>query len=302
MADGSRLRLAYLGPRGTFAEEAALLYRAEAQLVPFPSIAAVGTAVATGMAEQGVVPIENSLEGSVSATLDLLIHEGGLSIATTGEGASGSLDLCLGGDQSGLVIRHELVLPVDHCLMVRPGTDPAQIRVLYSHPQALAQCQRFIERCFPKADAMAALSTAAAVEEVMASAKPAGAIGTRRAAELYGAEILAGGIQDDSPNETRFVVLAGRDHARTGSDRTSLCFSIADDRPGALVAVLREFAERRINLSKIESRPSRESLGRYIFLVDLEGHREDEVVRDAIAAIRPGVSLLKLFGSYPRHG
>lgn len=301
MADSSRLRLAYLGPAGTFAEEAALRYREDAQLVPFPSIVAVGTAVATGMAEEGVVPIENSLEGSVPVTLDLLIHESGISIPVGREGPPVRRRLDLGSDFSGLLIRRELVLPVDHCLMVRPGTVPTEIRVIHSHPQALAQCQRFIERCFPRAEAMAALSTAAAVEEMMGSQRPAGAISTRRAAALYGAQILASGIQDDSPNETRFVVLACQDHPRTGTDRTSLCFSIADDRPGALVAVLQAFAERSINLSKIESRPSRESLGKYIFLVDLEGHREDPAVTDAIAAIRSQVSLLKLFGSYPRY-
>jgi prephenate dehydratase len=272
------LRLAYLGPAGTFTEEAALHYDAQAELLPFATIPGVAVAVETGMADEGIVPIENSLEGSVSATLDLLIHE------------------------SSLAIAREVIRPVDHYLLVRPGTPSREVRVIYSHPQALAQCRRFVERCFPKAEMVAALSTAAAVEELMASERPAAAIATKRAAQLYGAEILASSIQDQASNETRFVVLARQDHQPTGRDKTSLCFYIPEDRPGALVEILQEFAQRRINLMKIESRPSRESLGRYIFLVDLEGHRLDAAVAEALEQVRARTSLFKVFGSYPQSG
>ena len=271
-------RVAYLGPPGTFTEEAALLHDETAQLIPFPSIPAVAVAVASGMAEEGVVAIENSIEGSVTDTLDLLIHE------------------------SGVLIKEELVLPIEHHLLVKPGIQASEVKVLFSHPQALAQCRHFIERCFPKVDVVAALSTAAAVEDMMASTHPAAAIGTNRAAELYGAETLARGIQDVASNVTRFVVLAPTDHPPTGFDKTSLCFSFVDDRPGVLCEVLQKFAQRNINLTKVESRPSKESLGKYIFLIDLEGHHDDAPVSEALQQVRQETSLLKVFGSYPRYG
>jgi len=271
-------RIAYLGPPGTFTEEAALLHDKTAQLIPFPSIPAVAVAVASGMAEEGVVAIENSIEGSVTDTLDLLIHE------------------------SGVLIRKELVLPIEHHLLVKPGTQASEVKVLFSHPQALGQCRQVIERCFPRVEVVAALSTAGAVEDMMASNHPAAAIGNRRAAELYGAEVLATGIQDRESNVTRFVVLAPTDHLPTGFDKTSLCFSFADDSPGVLCDVLQKFAQRSINLTKVESRPSKESLGRYIFLIDLEGHHDDPAVSEALEQVRQETSLFKLFGSYPRYG
>lgn len=270
-------RIAYLGPAGTFTEEAALLYDRTARLIPLPSIPAVADAVASSMADEGVVAIENSLEGSVNDTLDLLIHE------------------------SQLLIRQELVLPIEHLLLAKPGTDVADIKVIYSHPQPLGQCRRFIEHCFPRAHVVAALSTAAAVEDMLQSDQPGAAIATARAAQLYAAHILARGIQDQAMNVTRFVVLAPTDHPPTGFDKTSLCFTFAEDRPGALYEVLQEFAQRNINLAKLESRPSKESLGQYVFLLDLEGHREDAHIKEALAEVRQKTALLKLFGSYPRH-
>ena len=270
-------RVAYLGPPGTFAEEAALLHDREAHLLPFRSVPAVAQAVASSMADEGVVPIENSIEGSVTDTLDLLIHE------------------------STLAICRELVIPINHCLLVRPGTNPDGVEAVYSHPQALGQCRRFLERCFPRAQQIASLSTAAAVDEMLSREKAA-AIATQRAADLYGAEVLARGIQDEQSNVTRFAVLASEDHEPTGNDKTSVCFSIKEDRPGALVDVLREFSDRGINLAKIESRPSKESLGKYIFLVDLEGHRKDPLVNEALTRVMDTTvsERFKIFGSYPR--
>jgi len=271
-------RVAHLGPAGTFSEEAAVLYirDSEARLVSLSSIAAVFSAVETGMADEGIVPIENSLEGSVAATLDLLIHE------------------------SSLLIRHEILLTISHCLLTRPGTPVESIRVLYAHPQALGQCRRFVDRCLPKADVVAALSNAAAVEEMMADDRPSAAIGPERAAVIYGSEVLARGIQDESANVTRFVVLATEDHPPTGCDRTSICFTVPEDVPGALCGVLQEFAAERINLSKIESRPTKEALGRYFFLADIEGHRLDPLVAQVLERVRPKADQLKIFGSYPR--
>ncbi len=268
--------VAYLGPPGTFTEEAALLYAKEHELVPMPSISAVAAAVLAGMADEGVVPIENSLEGSVPETLDVLIHE------------------------EGLYIRREFVLPIEHHLLVRPGTCPSDIQVVYSHPQALGQCRRFLERCFPKAQVVAALSTAAAVEEMMAQ-EGAAAIGTLRAARIYGAEVLARSIQDRQPNLTRFVALAREDHPPTGHDKTSLAFAFAvEDRPGLLVGALKEFSSRSINLTKIESRPTGDKLGAYIFLADVDGHRTDPPVAEALEAISAQCSFLRILGSYPK--
>ena len=270
-------RLAYLGPPGTFAEQAALDHDRDGELLPFESIPAVASAVDSGLADVGVVPIENSLEGSVTFTLDLLIHE------------------------SSLFIRHELVLPIRHSLMANPATNTDDIEVIYSHPQALAQCRRFLGECFPHAKLIASLSTAAAVAEMRRSTATAAAIASQRAAELYGAEVVAEGIEDNSNNMTRFVILAPTDHPPTGSDKTSICFEFGHDAPGILHSVLGELANLGINLAKIESRPTRQGLGRYIFLVDLEGHREDAVVRGALESLKAQVSMFKIFGSYPMH-
>ena len=270
-------RLAFLGPAGTHTEQACLNYDSEATRVPFASNTAVATAVASGLADEGVVPIENSQEGPVNETLDLLIHD------------------------SALSIRHELVLPIRNYLLSGQEARPEDIRVVYSHPQALAQCRSFLSKCFPEADLVASMSTAAAVEEMLSRGHEAAAIATKRASELYEAKVLAEEIEDNPNNVTRFVVLSPEDHPATGADKTSVCFAFDEDAPGVLHSVLGEFAERRINLAKIESRPSRESLGRYIFLVDLEGHRTDPKVREALRGARSKVSMFKVFGSYPRY-
>ena len=269
-------RIAFLGPVGTFSEQAALVYAPDGDLVPFASIPAAARAVASGTADEAVVPVENSLEGSVTYTLDILVQE------------------------DGLFINNELVIPIVHCLLARPGTRTEDIKTVYSHPQALSQCRAFLERTLPEAELIASLSTVAAVEDLKRSPSPAAAISPQRAAELHGMEILAAGIQDNSSNATRFVILAAADHPPTGSDKTSLCFSFKQDSPGKLYGVMGEFAGRNINLAKVESRPTKQSLGEYIFLVDCEGHREDPLVREAIDNVRRQTSMLKIFGSYPR--
>jgi prephenate dehydratase len=245
-------------------------------LLPCTTIPAIARAIRSGEADQGVAPVENSLQGSITDTLDVLIHSEGVHVFS------------------------ELVLTVVHNLVARPGTAVAQIQAVYSHPQALGQCQTYLERHLPNAELRASLSTAAAVEEMLKSAAAAAAIAPLRAAQLYGATILAQGIQDNPNNATRFLVLATHDHPRTGQDKTSICFSFADDRPGLLYSVMREMAERKINLSKVESRPTREGLGQYYFLLDLEGHKEDPGVREALDKVAQATSLLKIFGSYPR--
>ena len=232
--------------------------------------------MAAGETGQGVAPIENSIEGSVNFTLDLLISE------------------------NSLFISYEIVIPIEHYLMGQPGTRLEEVQVVYSHPQALAQCRDYLERNFTNALRSASLSTAQAVGDAMSSDAPAVAIAPRRSAALYNAEILASGIQDVAANATRFVVLSKSDHEPTGNDKTSLFFTFAKDLPGQLYAVIGEFARREINLAKIESRPTKQSLGQYVFFIDCDGHREDPLMREAIEAIRGKVSLLRVLGSYPK--
>ena len=269
-------RLSYLGPAGTYSEEAAVLYDPQAELVPFPTIPTVCRAVSEGIVDEGIVPIENSIEGAVAYTLDFLISETHLSIF------------------------NEVVLPIRHCLMIKPGADTGNIKLIYSHPQSLAQCRHFLEDNYPDAAPIASLSNSAAVTDMLESGDPAAAIAPRRAAELYGAEIISQGIQDVTNNVTRFVLLGWQDHAPTGNDKTSFCFTFAEDAPGSLYNALGVFATRNINLAKIESRPTKESLGQYNFLVDCEGHRENESVKEALEALAGLVGGLKVFGSYPR--
>jgi prephenate dehydratase len=269
-------QLAFLGPPGTYTEQASVNYDAAAVLLPYRTIPLVASAVESGEADEGVVPIENSVGGSVSVTLDLLIHE------------------------SSLLIRQEIFLPIKHFLVGRPGTRLEDIEVIYSHPQALEQCRRYMAEHFDGVREAASMSTAAAVEDMFQGEGRAAAIATERAAELYDAEVLASGIADYANNTTRFVVLASEDHPSTGDDKTSICFTFGGDNPGVLHSALGELASRNINLTKIESRPTRAALGEYIFLVDLQGHREDEDVKSALSGLREISTLFKVFGSYPR--
>ena len=269
-------QVAYLGPPGTFTEQAALHHSPNGQLIPYPNITAIAQAVTSGLAAEGLVPIENSLEGSVNDTLDVLIQ------------------------QEGLFIRKELVIPIEHCLIAKPGTQVSDIAIVYSHPQALGQCRSFLERFMPNAQPVASLSTAAAVKDMNGSNLISAAIAPQRAAELNQGQILEKNILGDSTNMTRFVVLAISDFRSTGCDKTSLCFSFSEDSPGLLYNVLGEFYMRNINLAKVESRPSKQSLGEYIFLIDIHGHRNDPQVKDAISGLAQQASVLKIFGSYPR--
>lgn len=272
---------AFLGPRGTFSEEAALGYLEreghDPELVAFSSIPALTAAVETGLADQSILPIENSLEGSVSSTLDLLIHE------------------------TSLKIKGEMVLPVRHFLVTVPGASLNDIAVVTSHPQGLGQCRRFIERCLPNAQQVAHLSTAGAVEEVSRGGDPTrAAIGTARAAALYDGAILAHDIQDQRANVTRFVVLAREDAAQTGTDKTSFAFTVKENVPGALHAILSVLADANLQMTKIESRPTKAWLGAYVFLVDVDGHRSDPKVAAALETIDELSAVFQVFGSYPR--
>lgn len=271
--------IAYLGPPGTFSEEAARAYAENSNdiiCLPLTSIPAVVTAIETDAATVGVLPIENLLEGSVTFTLDLLIHETNLRIAG------------------------EIVIPIRQYLVARAGLTLSEIQVLYAHPQSLGQCRRFVERCLPGVATVASLSNSAAPAEALADERPAAAISTLRAAELTRATILARDIADNHSNVTRFIALAQHDAPPTGDDKTSFCFGFREDRAGVLMRALQELAHEQINMTKLESRPSREVLGQYIFLVDIEGHRSDPRVAQALERVAAQTGMFKIFGSYPR--
>jgi prephenate dehydratase len=266
-------KIGFLGPSGTFTEEAASKLKGE--LVPFESIVDVLDAVDRGKVDWGVVPIENSIEGPVGMTLDLMAHE------------------------YDLKIRNEITLPVSHNLLVNHGADTDSITTVYSHIQALSQCRKFLDDL--KVVVHATPSTSAAAELVQGRIDTA-AVGTTRAASIYGLKVAAMDIQDYENNVTRFVVLDQVDHPRTGKDKTSIVLFLKEDKPGGLYGILGEFAMKDVNLTKIESRPSKEKLGSYIFFIDFEGHRDDPVIKNIINIIKIKVDYIKILGSYPTEG
>ena len=273
------MRVAFLGPAGTFTEEALRASAANSiEEVPYPTVYETVMAVETGEVDRAVVPIENSLEGSVNATLDALAGEAG-----------------------SVRIAAEVVRPVRHCLIARGALGLDAVRRVLSHPQATAQCERFLHERIPAAERVSVGSTAEAVRMVAESAEPWAALGSRLASELYGCELLAEGVEDRPENRTRFVWLAPASVAwPAGASKTSVVFwGFNDESPGALVDVLREIADRGINLTKIESRPRRVGLGHYMFFADLAGGAHEEPVAQAIEALRRRVEALRVLGSYP---
>ncbi len=272
-------RFAYLGPEGTFTEAALaeLDPQALTDALPCPSIGATLDAVRGGAAEQAVVPIENSVEGAVTATLDEL--------------ATGP----------HLAIRAEVLLPVRFALLTRAGTALADIKTVGGHPQAQPQCRHWLAGHLPEAEWRPAASNAEAAHEVadgMLDAALAGAF----AADRYGLAVLADGVSDVSGAVTRFVVVSrpGPIAAATGADRTSLVAFLREDHPGALMELLTEFAVRGVNLTRIESRPIGDGLGRYCFSIDCEGHLDDARVGEALMGLRRVCAEVRFLGSYPR--
>jgi prephenate dehydratase len=228
--------------------------------------------VADGESEYGIVPIENSIEGPVGITLDSLAHK------------------------FDLKIYNEIIIPINQNLIVNPGATMSDIEDVYSHSQAIAQCQEFIQK--NKIQPHYAVSTANAAKNIVGD-KTKAAIGNSKAAELYNLEILKANIQDTDNNETKFVVLSKEDHEPTGADKTSIIFSIYEDKPGGLYNILGIFQKNDINLTKIESRPSKKGLGKYLFFVDFEGHRNDVIIKNIIKEIDKNTYFLKILGSYP---
>jgi prephenate dehydratase len=280
------VRVGYLGPPGTFSHAALLAAPALAGAEPVAHATEREAilAAADGAVDAALVPIENSLEGGVNATLDTLAF-----------------------DAPGLSVVAEVVLPVRHALIARPGVQAGDITRVVSHPQPLGQCRRYLAEALPDARTAAAASTAEAVRTVAdAPEQPWAAIGPQAAAELYGCVVLADGIEDESGNETRFWLVAreaelldGERAVAPGRAKTSVLFRGAGDTsPGWLVECLSELASRGINLTRIESRPQKRRLGHYLFLVDLEGHVDDPPVAEAIARLRARCEEVRVLGSY----
>jgi prephenate dehydratase len=279
-AGAPRADVAFLGPAGTFTETAAQLIVGgrDPVLTPCNDIGEVLRLVEEGQATRGVVPIENTLEGSVSATLDALAFE---------------TDLLIGG---------ELELPITLVAAAPPGTDLAEVTEVRSHPVALAAARRWTAANLATAERIPSTSTARAAQEVAELDGPRVAIVNLLAAERYGLEVLARDIADRASNSTRFVVVGRELGPPTGWDKTSLVVFISENRPGALLQLLEIFAERDLNLTKIESRPTKAELGEYCFFLDTVGHLADERVGDALAAVKRTHRDVKVLGSYRRSG
>jgi prephenate dehydratase len=275
------MRIAYLGPAGTFTEDALGEVTAGVEFEPLrtTTIHEAIVAVEAGEADRALVPIENSIEGSVRPTLDTLAFDA-TAVRIVGE--------------------HDYRVRVH--LIGREGVAVEEVQAVLSHPQPLAQCARFLRTRMPEVERREVSSTAAAVRMVSESQRPWAALGARAAATLYGCEVLVEGVEDEADNVTRFVWIgpAGTEPEGDGPRKTSLVFSeLGEDHPGALVDALREFSDRAINLTRIESRPMRQGLGRYMFFCDLEGGEDDELVAVAIAALRTKAESVRILGSYP---
>jgi prephenate dehydratase len=275
------MKISFLGPAGTFTEDALREALPEGTIEPLrtPTVHDAIVAVENGEADRAFVPFENSIEGSVRSTLDTLAFD--IEAAT-------------------IVGEHDFAVHAH--LITRETIELEQIGAVLSHPQPLAQCARFLRRELPGVERRSVSSTAEAVRMVSESARPWAAIGARSAAGLYGCAILREGIEDEADNVTRFVWIApgGTPAVGEGQWKTSLVFSeLGEDHPGALVEALQEFSDRNINLSRIESRPLRRGLGRYMFFCDLEGALEGQAISEAIQALRTKAESVRILGSYP---
>jgi prephenate dehydratase len=277
------MRIAYLGPEGTNSHEALLAATAADagdEHVPLPTIYDCVVAVQEGEAERAFVPIENALEGSVNATLDALAVE-----------------------TQAVAIAGEVVHPIHTCLIAREALELSAIETVVSHPHANAQCAHFLRTRLPQAQVLAASSTAEAVRRVAEQGGRVAALGSRTAAALYGCEILRADVDDAAGNETRFVWLeAARDRPETaghGPWKTAIVFwGVGAEAPGWLVRCLSEFAFRGVNLTRIESRPRKQGLGRYMFFIDLEGSASEGPVAEALTGLRAHVEHLRVLGSF----
>lgn len=271
-------KIGYLGPKGTFAYDAAIAYTngATCELIEFPEISELIYGVDSGKVDKALVPIENALEGTVNITADMLVHEVNVKI-------------------SG-----EVVLPIRHYLLARPGIELKDVKMVISHPQALAQCRKYLYNNLKGVEQRPTTSTAAAAREVSASESHWAAIANKKTSEIYGLKILSEDIQDHLANSTRFVVMSKSGSEPTGYDKTSIAFTV-ENSPGCLLAALKLFADKNINLTKIESRPMKTLLGQYLFLVDFEGHERDALISEVLENLSNNSKFFVFLGSYPKH-
>ncbi|MCS7109009.1 MAG: prephenate dehydratase [Sulfolobales archaeon] len=266
-------KVSYFGDVGSFSEEASLKFFGDALFIPCKRFRDVFTNVQSGVCDFGVIPVENSLEGSVGEIYDLL-------------------------REFEVMVYGEIQLRISHCLIALPEVRLGDIRYVYSHPQALAQCSKFLSTL--NVDLIPYHSTSSAIKLIKEKAlRDSAAIGSLRAAELYGMNVLAREIEDNLNNFTRFLIISMRDHEPTGRDKTSIIFGLPHV-PGSLHAALEVFAVRGINLTKIESRPNKERAWEYIFFIDFEGHRLDSNCSEALDLLRKKLPYMKVLGSYPR--
>lgn len=271
------MKIYYLGPKGTYSEQALLIYIKNKKGYILKELSTIPDIIESlNYDSEAIVPIENSIEGSVNVTLDMLIN-----------------------DFEGIKIKGEIILPISHCLIGCETIDFNDIKSVVSHPQALAQCRKFIKNNIPNAKIISSNSTASAIKEII-NKKGAVAICGENAAKLYGLKVISNNIQDFKENSTRFVILAYNDSNRTGNDKTSIVFSVKN-KPGALNSILEVFTKENINMTKIESRPSKKILGEYVFWVDIEGHRCDNHLNIVLNRIKSKTVFLKVLGSYPKY-
>lgn len=274
------IRIAYLGPAGTFTEMAAkkLPGSKDAILIPTASVSEALDKLLSGAADRAVVPIENSIEGGVSATSDAL--------ATT----------------AGVQIYGEYLVPVTFDLMARPGTKLAAVKDILTHPVAFAQCRKWLDQNLASHSHVPAASTAAAAKSISQGEIADAAIAAPGAAELYGLETLARDIGENKEAQTRFIELGlrGKPVSKTGADKTSVIVELPENKPGGLLEMLEQFAARGVNLSRIESRPIGDRFGRYRFNIDAEGHVEDEAIAEALMGLHRFSPSVIFLGSYPR--
>jgi chorismate mutase/prephenate dehydratase len=268
------VKVSFQGERGAYSETAVYAFFGEQiEVIPCIDLTQVFQSVANQETNFGVVPIENSLEGSINQTYDLFL----------------TFDLKVKG---------EIIIRISHCLIANPGTTIESVKTVYSHPQALAQSRKFLERC--KCKLIPTYDTAGSVKMLKEKAlKNAAAVASEKAADLYGMSILAREIEDNQTNFTRFFVISKGDSHNTGRDKTSIIFA-SSHTPGALYSALGEFAKREINLTKIESRPTKQKPWEYNFYLDFEGHRTEPRCKDVLKVLRKNSAFLKVLGSYPK--
>ncbi len=265
------MKIGTLGPEGSFSEKASKQWNNNARLQYYEDIPDTVDALLKGEVDYSIVPVENSIEGSITLTLDLLM-------------------------ESELQITGEVIVQINHNLLSKGSR--RDIKIIMSIPQALSQCRKFIKKNFRNVEVRSSLSTSHAAK-LASESKDIAAIASRESAQRYGLDILAENIQDVNENYTRFIVIGKNTPHASGNDKTSIIVYLEKNRPGALYEILSEFANKSIDLTKIESRPTKKLLGDYLFYIDMKGHIEDETIKETLDKVKDKVGMLKILGSYP---